>query len=101
MFPAWDSRALWTQIVSAEPENDSSAEPEVILPVVEPIGDFCQEVFSLHRANREVPGDFDVNSPTRRHCEMALPSNLFDPGACRYASEKDLSERRNPAVPEA
>lgn len=80
----------------AEPEHDSSAEPEVVLRVVEPIRDFCQEVLGLHRANREVLGEFHVNSPTG--CKMVLPSNLLNPRARQYPSQKQLNEGRKQAV---
>ena len=63
----------------AEPEDDPGAVPEIILAVVEPIWDLCQEVFGLHWTDRQVFGDFEVNSAAGGHREMALPSYLLDP----------------------
>ena len=86
--------------LSIEAEDDSGAEPEIVLPVVEAIRDFCQEVLSLNWTNREVLGDTDVNSPTGSHGEMVLPSRLHNPRAGHDASEKNLNEGRNLAVAE-
>jgi hypothetical protein len=38
----------------AEPEYDSAAEPEIVLPVVESIGDLGEEILGLYGTNREV-----------------------------------------------
>ena len=95
----WYKIRKWIDL--AEAEDHSGAEPEIVLAVVEAIGDLCKEVLSLQRADRKVPGDFDVDSPAGGHCEMALPSGLFDPGAGQYAAEKHLNEGCDHAMPEA
>jgi len=89
------------QMALAEAEDDPGAVPEIVLAVVEAVGDFCQEVFGLHRTDREVFGDFEVNSAAGGHCKMALPADLLDSGARQYASEEHLNEGRNHSIPEA
>jgi len=96
-----DGSCVRMLIVLAEAEDDSSAEAEIVLAVVESVRDSCQEIFGLHGANREVFGDLEVNSAAGGHCKMALPADLLDAGARQYASEKHLNERCNHTMPEA
>ena len=76
------------RVALAEPKNDSSTEPEIVLPVAKAIGDFCQEILGLQRPNPEMPGDLEVDAASRCHREMALPTNLFDPGTGDDAAQK-------------
>jgi hypothetical protein len=46
----------------AKPEHDASAEPEIVLAVIQPVWDFCQEVLGLYEANGDVPGHFEINA---------------------------------------
>jgi hypothetical protein len=66
----------------AEAEDDSGAEAEIVLAVVEAVGNFCQKVFGLQGRDREVPGDFEVHAATGGQREMALLAGLRDPRAC-------------------
>jgi len=67
-------RTLPSQILLAKPERDSSAEPEIILAVIQPIRDFSQEVLGLYRANGDVLGHFDINSTACRHRKIVFGS---------------------------
>jgi hypothetical protein len=87
--------------LSAKPEHDSSAEPEIVLAVIQPVRDFCKEVVGLHGANGDVLGHFEINAAACRHRKIVFgPSLLRDAVGCADASEENLSERRNFAAPE-
>jgi len=53
-----------------EPEDDSGAKPEVVLPIIEAVGDFRQEVLRLHGTNREVPRRTDINASSGGHYQQ-------------------------------
>ena len=56
----------------AEAENDAGAVAEVVLAVAGTVCEFCQEVFGLEGANREVFGDFEINASACAHGEGVL-----------------------------
>lgn len=76
----------------AEAEDDSGAEAEIVLAVVEPIRNFCEEVLGLERTNGEVLRDGHVDAPTGGHGKMGLPSSLRNAGTCGYTTEKHVNE---------
>ena len=97
------SRPHVTTIVKlflAEAQNDPRADPQIVLAVVETIGQSRREVLGLHGTNRKLPGHFKINTAARRHREIIFWSRFANPIGCANASEEDLSERRNLALPE-
>src|SRR4029077_7915037 len=78
----------------AEAENDAGAVAEVVLAVAGTVCEFCQEVFGLEEANREVFGDFEINASACAHGEGVL--GRVDDGAA--SSEQDVGEWRGLAV---
>jgi hypothetical protein len=43
------------------------ANPQIVLSVVETVGNFGHEVFGLYGANQDVSGHLDINAAARRH----------------------------------
>ncbi len=60
------------QMLLAKPEHDSSAEPEIVLAVIQPVRDFCQEVLGLYGANGDVLGHFEINAAACRHRKIVF-----------------------------
>jgi hypothetical protein len=54
-------------LLFGEPDDDSGANPQVVLAVVETIWDFGHEVLGLRGANGDVSGHLDINAATRGH----------------------------------
>jgi hypothetical protein len=55
-------------LFSAEPEHDSAAEPEIVLPVVEPIQNFCSvEEFTAALSPELVVQDYAAEATVDRH----------------------------------
>jgi hypothetical protein len=77
---------------SAEPEHDSGAKPKIILTIIDTVGEFRHEVFSLHGPNRDVLRYSDVQAAASRHREGVSSPRVPNSGGRCDASEKDLSE---------
>jgi hypothetical protein len=58
---------LTLELLPAQPQNDSGANPQIVLAVVETVGDFGHEVLGLYGANGDVLGHFEINAAARRH----------------------------------
>jgi hypothetical protein len=83
-----------------EAQNDPRADPQIVLAVVETIGQSRHEVLGLHGTNRKLPGQFKINTAARRRREIIFWSRFANPTGCANASEEGPSERRNLALPE-
>jgi hypothetical protein len=70
-------------LLSAEAEDDAGAISEVILVVACTVRKFCQKVFGLNGANRQVFGDFEVNTSARSHREGVLGRVVDAPGSSK------------------
>jgi hypothetical protein len=60
------------RLLLAKPEHDSSAEPEIVLAVIQPVWDFCHEVFGLYGADGNVLGQFEINAAACRHGKIVF-----------------------------
>jgi hypothetical protein len=88
----WQKMSYRMPSSRAEPENDPGTIPEVILPVACTIRDFCQEVFGLDGANREVFGDIEINAPSRSHREGVQGRVVDAPGSPEQVGENSPAE---------
>jgi hypothetical protein len=52
-------------LLFAEPYDDAGAKPQIVLAVVETVGDFGHEVLGLYGADRDVLGHFEINAAAR------------------------------------
>lgn len=74
--------------------------PEIVLPVVQPIGKFRHEVLGLRQTNCDEPRHLVVQAPASRHRIVIDRTRHPDSATRENASEKNLSERRKRAAPE-
>lgn len=89
------------KLFPAEAQDDPGAKPQIVLAVVETVGDFGHEVLGLYGANRDVPGHLEINAAARRQGKIILGAcRLGNAVGCANASEESLNERRKFPVPE-
>jgi hypothetical protein len=88
----------FTEPSSAQPKNDSSTKAEIVLLVIETVGDFSDEVLSLYRANSEVLGHREINAAPNGHREVIFRAQFANPSAGKNAPKKDVSEWRKLAA---
>ena len=70
--PGFNPKVARCKLHLAKPEHDSSAEPEIVLAVIQPVRNFCQEVIGLNRANGDVLGHFEINAAAGRHSKIVF-----------------------------
>jgi hypothetical protein len=87
-------------LAATETVDDSGAKPEIILPFVEAVWDFRQEVLGLHRTHREMPRHAEIQPSSGGHREIVLGSQVSDSIRRQDGSEKSLGEGRDPAAVE-
>ncbi len=75
-----------------EAEDDSGAETEIVLAVVQAVGEFGEEVLGLEGANRDDSGHLDIQATADGHGENVDWARLSDSRSCHDASEEDLRE---------
>lgn len=59
---------MW--LAAAETVDDSGAEPEIILPIIQAVGDLRQKVLGLHRTHREMPRHAEIQPSSNGHREV-------------------------------
>ena len=63
---------------ATEEERQTGAEAEIVLVIVEAVGDARHQVFDLHRTERKMSRKPEVQPAACGHCEVSLPSGVLD-----------------------
>ena len=84
-----EGKLCWNlELLSAQPYNDSGANPQIVLAVVETIGDFGHEVLGLYGTNGDVPGHFEINAAARRHRKIIFGPELPIPSVVQMPPKR-------------
>jgi hypothetical protein len=87
----------WQLSATREP-NHSGANPQIVLAVVETVGESRHEILSLHGPGEDVPGNLEIDPAVRRHREIIFRDRFANPIGCANPSEESPRERRHSAV---
>jgi hypothetical protein len=64
-------------LLFAQPHNNSGANAQIVLAVVETVGDFGHEVLGLYGANGDVRRNWEINATASRH-GMSAPKGALN-----------------------
>jgi hypothetical protein len=80
--------------------NNPAAQAQVVLPVIETVGNLRQKVLRSWLPNSQMFGPFEVHATSSCQRELILRTRLPDTRGGQDASKENLSERRKPVPPQ-